>query len=104
LTIEQAGDRLVVDWFIFIWSFMSNAQVVGAYEAKTRFSELLEQVEQGQEITITRHGNPVARMLPIRPASTVESRRAAIAAMKQLGGRNRLNGLTVKDLLAEGRK
>ena len=83
---------------------MSNARIVGAYEAKTRFSELLEQVEQGQEITITRHGNPVARMLPIRPASTAESRRAAIAAMKQLAGGNRLNGLRVKDLLAEGRK
>ena len=33
---------------------------VGAYDAKTRFSELLERVETGAEITITKHGTPVA--------------------------------------------
>jgi prevent-host-death family protein len=77
---------------------------VGAYEARTRFAELLERVEQGDEITITRHGAPVARMVPIRKASTVEDRRAAVQAMRQLASRNRLDGLKVKDLIAEGRR
>jgi prevent-host-death family protein len=79
-------------------------KVVGAYEAKTRFSELLERVAGGDEITITRHGTPIARLIPIRPASSVESRQAAISAMRELAGRNQLQGLRIKDLISEGRK
>lgn len=79
-------------------------KTVGAYEAKTRFSELLEQVAGGEEIVITKHGAAVARMVPVRPTSSAESRRAAIDAMRELAGRQRLKGLRVKDLIAEGRK
>ena len=39
---------------------------VGIYEAKTRFSALIEMVEQGEEVRITRHGKEVVRMLPVR--------------------------------------
>ena len=39
---------------------------VGIYEAKTRFSALIELVEQGEEVRITRHGKEVVRMLPVR--------------------------------------
>ena len=48
------------------------SRTIGAYDAKTRFSELLERVEQGEEVVITRHGSPVARMVPVlggRPSS-----------------------------------
>lgn len=38
---------------------------VGAFEAKTRLSELLAQVEAGEQVTITKHGRPVARLVPI---------------------------------------
>lgn len=41
---------------------------VGAYEAKTHLPQLLERVENGEEITITRHGRPVARLVPIAGA------------------------------------
>ena len=41
-------------------------QSVGIYEAKTRFSALIELVEQGEEVRITRHGKEVMRMLPVR--------------------------------------
>ncbi|MGL4323148.1 MAG: type II toxin-antitoxin system Phd/YefM family antitoxin [Beijerinckiaceae bacterium] len=36
---------------------------VGAFEAKTKLSELLDRVERGEEIIITRHGKPVARLV-----------------------------------------
>ena len=36
--------------------------VVGAFEAKTKLSELLDRVEQGEEVVITRRGKEVARM------------------------------------------
>lgn len=41
---------------------------VGAFEAKTHLSALLERVERGEEIVITRHGRPVARLVPPAPA------------------------------------
>lgn len=41
-------------------------QSVGIYEAKSRFSALIEFVEQGEEVRITRHGKEVVRMLPVR--------------------------------------
>jgi prevent-host-death family protein len=37
---------------------------VGAFEAKTHLSSLLDRVEMGEEITITKHGRPVARLVP----------------------------------------
>jgi prevent-host-death family protein len=82
----------------------SDANLVGAYDAKTHFSELLDRVVAGEQITITRHGVPVARLVPVDPVVSEEERRAAVAAMRQLAGRNRLGGLSVKSLIAEGRK
>jgi prevent-host-death family protein len=82
----------------------TERNVVGAYEAKTRFSQLLERVASGEEITITRHGQPVARLVPPLQTNSIESRREAILKMRELARRNRLNGLRVKDLIAEGRR
>jgi prevent-host-death family protein len=49
---------------------------VGAFEAKTKLSELLDRVERGEEVTITRHGKPVARLVADRaekaPADIME--------------------------------
>ena len=42
---------------------MENNEIVGAYEAKTHLSELLERVATGVEVTITRHGVPIARLV-----------------------------------------
>jgi prevent-host-death family protein len=82
----------------------SDSSIVGAYEAKTHFSELLERAAGGEEITITRHGNPVARLVPIRGGTSPESRRQAIVEMRQLAARTQLAGLSVKELIAEGRR
>jgi len=78
--------------------------VVGVSDAKTHFSELLARVARGEEITITRHGTPVARLVPVREAPSRENRRKAIQAMRELASQHRLEGLRVKDLIAEGRK
>lgn len=77
---------------------------VGAYDAKTHFSELLERVEQGEEVTITRHGSPVAKMIPVHRKTTREKRREAIDAIRKLAQTNSLGGLRIKDLIAEGRR
>lgn len=83
---------------------VSVTNIVGAYEAKTKFSQLLERVAAGEEITITKHGNPVARLIPAQSIPSVESRKEAIQKMRELASRNRLEGLRIQDLIAEGRK
>ncbi len=42
----------------------SPAATVGAYEAKTHLADLLDRVQRGEQIIITRHGKPVARLVP----------------------------------------
>ncbi|MBI4195285.1 MAG: type II toxin-antitoxin system prevent-host-death family antitoxin [Betaproteobacteria bacterium] len=45
---------------------------VGIYEAKSRLSELIEQAEAGNEVTITRHGKPVAKLVPAKAGKPVD--------------------------------
>ena len=74
----------------------------GIYEARTRFSELIDEVEEGNSIVITRHGSPVARIVPEQSENVdfaklfqdwVEFRRRESIA---------LGGLTVNELIDEG--
>ena len=77
---------------------------IGAYEAKTHFSALLEKVEAGEEFTITRHGTPVAKLVPIKKELTPEERRKIIEAWKNRLDKPTLGGLKIRDLINEGRK
>ena len=77
--------------------------VVGAYEAKTHLSELLEKVEAGEEIVITRHGAPIAKLVPVRPASSRAERQDAIDRIQALGKSLSLGSLKIKDLVQQGR-
>ena len=76
---------------------------VGAFEAKNRFSDLLDRVRHGAEVTITKHDKPVARLVRIdhQPA---EVRRRAVAELRAMRGRYRLKGATIAELVAEGRR
>jgi prevent-host-death family protein len=56
---------------------------VGAFEAKTHFSALIERAEKGEEITITRRGKPVARIVPAKPAHDVEAARKLYERMRK---------------------
>jgi prevent-host-death family protein len=56
---------------------------VGAFEAKNTFGSLLDRVEAGEQIEITRHGRPVAHLVP-RPNFIPEQREAARAAMQRI--------------------
>jgi prevent-host-death family protein len=74
---------------------------VGAYEAKTHLPALLERVADGEEITITKHGKPIARIVPVERPS-VERRRQAIARIKELRKGQTLD-MPLKDAVDEGR-
>ncbi len=76
----------------------------GLYDAKTRFSELVERAETGEEITITRHGAAVAKLVPVKKELTVQERRARIERWIETSKSLSLGGLKVKDMIAEGRR
>ena len=62
---------------------LQGSNTVGAYEAKTHLSKLLEKVEAGEEITITKHGAPVAKLVPVKKEVSAEQRVAAIERIQQ---------------------
>jgi prevent-host-death family protein len=58
---------------------------IGAYDAKTRLSELLDRVEKGEQIVITRRGKPVARLVP----EGHNDKREALAALDRITARRK---------------
>jgi prevent-host-death family protein len=76
---------------------------VGAYEAKTQLSALLDRVERGEEVRITRHGRPVARLIPEREIDK-KAVDKAIAELKEIREGARLEGLSWKELRDAGRR
>jgi prevent-host-death family protein len=75
---------------------------VGAYEAKTHLSRLLEEVGRGESITITRHGRAIARLVPASehrpaPAGVIDELRAGRKGVRR--GRT-----SVRSMIDEGRR
>jgi prevent-host-death family protein len=83
---------------------MSDLAEVGAFEAKTKFSALLDRVEKGEEIVITRKGLAVAKLVRFEREPTVEARRAAIERITRLADKRTLKGVSWKTLRDTGRK
>jgi len=78
-------------------------QTVGAYEAKTHLPALLDRVAQGEQITITRHGVPVAVLAPPSGARKGDVQ-AAIRDLLEFRKGHRLDGLSIRELIEEGRR
>jgi prevent-host-death family protein len=74
---------------------------IGAYDAKTHLPRLLDQVERGESVTITKHGREVARLVPIGSRSNPES---VIAALRSARVGVRLDGESVREMVEEGRR
>lgn len=76
---------------------------VGAFDAKTHLSSLLEQVAAGEEVVITKHGKPIARLVR---ADEVDRAKAneAVEELRRLRKTTTLGGLSWKALRDEGRK
>jgi prevent-host-death family protein len=77
---------------------------VGAFEAKNQFGDLLDQVEHGEEIVITRRGRAVAKLVPAEPGFDPDKARRAVAGILELSKGVTLGGLKIKDLINEGRR
>ena len=77
-------------------------KIVGTHEAKTHFSELLEQVNAGESFIITRHGVPAAQLCPMAPQPNLTVAEA-IQEIRQFREKHSLGGLAIRDLIDEGR-
>jgi prevent-host-death family protein len=78
-------------------------KTVGAYEAKTHLSELLEQVARGERITITRHGVPVARLVPVdlQQGRSIEE---VIEEIRRFRKGRTIPAAELRELVEEGRR
>jgi prevent-host-death family protein len=77
---------------------------VGAFEAKNNFGALLDLVENGEEVVITRRGKPVARLVRAEAGFDREKARQAVENIIARSKGVTLGGLKIKDLINEGRK
>ncbi len=76
---------------------------VGAYEAKTHLPELLKRVARGERITITRHGAPVAVLIPPDPARTADVE-TVIKEIRAFRKKRRLGDMSIREMIEEGRR
>lgn len=76
---------------------------VGAFEAKNRLGQLLDWVEAGEEVVITRRGKPVARMVPPERGIDRERGQRAVLRIREMRKGVTLGGLSIRDLIGEGR-
>jgi prevent-host-death family protein len=76
---------------------------IGAFEAKNKLGTLLDWVESGEEVLITRHGKPVARLVSAAPSFDRAKARQAARHLIEASRRVTLGGIKTKDLVNEGR-
>ena len=78
---------------------------IGLFEAKTHLSELIARAERGEEVIITRHNKPVAKLVPIgRAVADNSQRRLAALDALQAFEPIALPGLDLADLISTGRR
>ena len=79
-----------------------NMLEIGAYEAKTHLAKLLERVERGERFLITKHGRPVAQLVPAAGPDT-EAVHQTIADMREFRSRLGRRGFRLGALLRRGK-
>jgi prevent-host-death family protein len=80
-------------------------EFVGSFEAKTHLAQLLDRVAQGEEFIITKHGKPVARLVPVTATMPKPDVRQVIEELKVFSKGNTFGeGNTIRDLIEEGRR
>ena len=77
---------------------------IGAFDAKTKLSEILRKVDQGERFTITLRGRAVANLVPVSPARSQARVDAAVEALLNFPRIEGIPGNTVLEWIREGRK
>ena len=76
---------------------------IGAFEAKTNLPQLLKRVQAGERFVITRHNHPVAELIPFRERDSGRIR-DAIDGLKAFQKTHDLGGISVRQMIEEGRR
>ena len=77
--------------------------VIGAFDAKTHLPQLLRRVQDGERFVITKHNRPVAELIPFRQRDAARIR-AAIDQLAAFQEEHSLGGVSVRQLIEEGRR
>ncbi|MCL1817641.1 MAG: type II toxin-antitoxin system prevent-host-death family antitoxin [Spirochaetaceae bacterium] len=77
---------------------------IGAFEAKTHFSRIIEKVEHGEDFVITRRGKPVAKIIPFKQEKEM-SRKEALERLKEMRKlyRGEPGSFNIREAIEEGR-
>lgn len=77
---------------------------IGAFEAKTHLSALLDRVAKGEKITITRHGVPAALLVPVGPVEQSLSHKEVVEGMRALRKCVKPSKMSLREMINEGRR
>jgi len=76
---------------------------IGSYEAKTHLPKLLKQTAKGEKITITKHGVPVAMLVPVQPVRKSDPQ-VIIMELREFRKAHTLGGISLREMIEEGRR
>jgi prevent-host-death family protein len=76
---------------------------ISSFEAKTHFSQLLQRVKKGERITILNHNSPIAVIVPF-VNNEIPNVQETIENLISFSNGKKLAGISIKDLIDEGRK
>jgi prevent-host-death family protein len=79
-------------------------KTVKALDARMQFSDLLNRVARGEEITITRYGAPVALLVPVHQRGAKLTHMEIVEGMRTLRKRVKPGKMTVREMVAQGRQ
>jgi prevent-host-death family protein len=79
-------------------------EAVGAFDAKTHLSALLDRVAKGERITITRHGVPTAMLVPVHEAESKLTHEQIVEGMRELRKRVKPDSMSVREMISQGRR
>jgi prevent-host-death family protein len=79
-------------------------EAIGAFDAKTHLSALLDRVARGERITITRHGVPAAMLVPVGDSDRKPTHEEIVEGMRALRKRVKPGSMSVREMINEGRR
>jgi len=83
-------------------SEQNKQDFIGSFEAKTHFARLLDEVENGEEFTITKHGRPVAKLSPLKQKK--RSAKEIVSQIRATAKQSSLRDMDIKEMINHGRE
>jgi prevent-host-death family protein len=95
--------RFAGDLAIYLARRAAAAMQISIFDAKNQLSALVAEAERGREVTITRRGVAVAKLVPVTPGFDRDKARRTAEALRRASRGLTLAGVSIKDLVDEGR-